>query len=165
LFQTRAYAESLIRVGRPELPAADRVGRVELRLARQREVLNRASPPLVWSVIAEPALRCLVGGIDVLRDQLEHLAVLTERSNIEIQVLPLAAGAHSGTEGTFTILSAPPELENYLGCVFVENLIEGHFYEEADQLTAYRNALTWLRIQATKPEDTPAYLHRLAKEL
>ena len=96
LFQTRAYAEALIRVGRPELAADDRAGRLELRLARQREVLDRADPPRVWSVIAEPALRCLVGGSDVLRDQLQHLAALTERPNIEIQVLPLSAGAHCG---------------------------------------------------------------------
>ena len=32
-----------------------------------------------------------------------------------VQVLPLSAGAHVGTEGTFQILSAPPELHNYPG--------------------------------------------------
>ena len=80
-------------------------------------------------------------------------------------MLPFSAGANLGTGGTFTILSAPPELEHYPACVYVEDHIKAHYYEEPDQLTKYRNALTRLRIQATKPEDTPAWLHRLAKDL
>lgn len=165
LFQTEAYAEALIRASRPEL-AADEVARlVELRMARQREVLERDDPPLVWSVIAEPALRWLVGGREVSSVQLDHLAALIERSNIELQVLPLSAGAHAGTEGTFTILSAPPELRNYPGCAYVEDRIRGHYYEEQEQISTYRNVLTRLRIQATKPEDTVSYIRQLAEEL
>jgi transcriptional regulator with XRE-family HTH domain len=165
LFQTEAYVDALLRVGLTQQPAAYRTGRLELRLARQREVLEREHPPLVWSVIAEPALRWLVGGPDVMRAQLKHLIELAERPNIEMQVLPFSVGAHNGTEGTFTILSAPPELENYLGCVYVGNLGGGHYYEAPEQLSRYRNALSWLRIRATKPEDTVAYLHQLAREL
>jgi transcriptional regulator with XRE-family HTH domain len=165
LFQTPAYTESLIRAGRPELSAAEVARLVELRMARQREVLERETPPLVWSVIAEPALRWLVGGQQVMREQLEHLIALTKRPSIEVQVLPLSAGAHTGTEGTFTILSAPPELENYPGCAFVEDRIKGHYYEEQEQLTTYRNVLTRLQVQAIKPEDTPDYLQQLAKDL
>jgi hypothetical protein len=165
LFQTPAYAKALIEGAQPELPAAEVDHLVELRLARQREVLDREDPPQVWTVIAEPALRWEVGGRRVLREQLEHLIALTERPNIEVQVLPLSVGAHTGTEGTFIILSAPPELENYPGCVHVEDLAKSHYYEEKEQLATYRNALNRLRVQATKPEDTPAYLHKLVKEL
>jgi DNA-binding XRE family transcriptional regulator len=165
LFQTRDYAHALIRVGRPDLDAAGLASIVDLRQSRQRETLDRDDPPLVWSVIAEPALRWMVGGAEVMRAQLEHLIKLTERPSIEIQVLPFSVGSHTGTEGTFTLLSAPPQLENYPGCVYVEDLVNGRYYEEPEQLTAYRNALTRLRIQATKPEDTAAYLHQLAKEL
>lgn len=163
LFQTRSYADALLRVGAKN--PAERIGRVDLRMSRQREVLEREHPPLVWSVIAEPALRWLVGGPEVLREQLNHLAELAEQPRIEIQVLPLSVGAHVGTGGTFTILSAPPELENYSGCVYVENRAEGLYYEESEQLLAYRNTLTRLRIQATKPEETAEYLRHLAKEL
>lgn len=165
LFQTPAYAEAMIPVGRPELPVAEVARLVELRMARQQEVLDRDNPPLVWSVIAEPALRWRVGGAEVMRGQLEHLATLTERPNIEVQVLPLSVGVHTGTEGTFTLLSAPPELENYPGCAFVEDRIKGHYYEELEQITVYRNALTRLRVQAIKPDDSVAYIHQLAKEL
>lgn len=165
LFQTPATAEAMIRVGRPELAGADVARLVELRMARQRQVLDRDSPPLVWSVIAEPALRWAVGGPQVLREQLDHLIALSERSHIEVQVLPLSAGAHTGTEGTFTILSAPPELHNYPGCAFVEDRIQGHYYEELEQIMTYRNDLTRLRVQAIKPDETPAFIQQLTKDL
>lgn len=163
LFQTRTYAEALIGTSVLRKPSAERV---ELRLTRQREVLDREEPPLVWSVLAESALRWLVGGPEVLREQLEHLISLAGRSGVVLQVLPFSAGAHNGGEATFTILSAPAELQNYPGCVYVENLGGSHYYEQQEQVMAYRNALTRVRIQATKPgEETVAYLHRLMREL
>jgi DNA-binding XRE family transcriptional regulator len=165
LFQTEGTAAELIRVGRPEL-SADQVDRlVELRMARQREILGRGHPPQIWSVIAEPALRWRVGGPDVQRAQLEHLVELAARPHVEIQVLPLSAGAHVGTEGTFQILSAPPELANYPGCVFVEDRIRGHYYEDPKQLLQYRNDLTRLQVQAAKPEETIELLHEIAKDV
>jgi DNA-binding XRE family transcriptional regulator len=165
LFQTEATAAELIRVGRPEL-SADEVDRlVALRMARQREVLGRDNPPQIWSVIAEPALRWRVGGSEVQRAQLEHLVELAARPNVEIQVLPLSAGAHVGTEGTFQILSAPPELDNYPGCAFVEDRIRGHYYEDPQHLLQYRNDLTRLQVQAARPEETTEKLHEIAKDV
>lgn len=38
-------------------------------------------------------------------------------------MLPRSVGSPTGTWGTFTLLSAVPELENCPGCVFVEDLI------------------------------------------
>jgi hypothetical protein len=80
-------------------------------------------------------------------------------------VLPASAGAHTGVEGTFTILSAPPELENYPGCVYVETLVKPYYYEGLEDIRKYRNALAELRLKATMPEDTPAKIRELAKEL
>jgi DNA-binding XRE family transcriptional regulator len=165
LFQTEATAAELIRVGRPELTPDEVAELVDLRMARQRETLDRDNPPQIWSVIAEPALRWRVGGPDVLRAQLDHLVELAARPHVEIQVLPLSTGAHVGTEGTFEILSAPPELHNYPGCVFVEDRIGGHYYEDAEQLLQYRNDLTRLQVQAARPEETIELLREIAKDI
>jgi hypothetical protein len=164
LLQTRATAEELIRVGRPDLDSASVEQLVDLRIGRQHAVLDREGPPLLWVVVAEPALRWTIGGPAVLREQLEHLVEMAGRPNVEIQVLPLVAGAHLGTEGAFTVLSAPPELHNYPGCVFVEDRVRGHFYEEPDQLMAYRNDLSRLRVQALKPEESLGFLQQLVKD-
>lgn len=165
LFQTPDYAEGVIRAGYSDLPATEINQLVELRMARQREVLEREQPAKVWRVIDEAALRRVVGSPDVTKGQLDHLAELAERPNVDVQVVPLDAGAHTGTEGTFTLLVAPPELENYPGCVYVETLVKGYYYEELEEITKYRNALTRLRVQATKPEDSPAFIRQIAKDL
>lgn len=165
LFQTERAAAELIRVGRPELTPAEVDLLVELRIARQREILDRENPPQIWSVIAEPALRWRVGGAEVQRSQIEHLVELAARPHVEIQVLPFSCGAHVGTEGTFQILSAPPELANYPGCVFVEDRIRGHYYEDPQQILNYRNDLTRLQVQAARPDETVELLHEIAKDV
>lgn len=164
LFQTRATALAMIRVGRPDLDpdGIDRL--VELRMSRQREVIDREEPPALWSVIAESALRWPVGGGDVHRAQLERLIELASRPSVDIQVLPFSVGAHLGTEGSFRILSAPPELVNYPGCVVVEDRVGVRYYDEPAPLMTYRNDLARLRVQALKPEESVAYLHHLLKE-
>jgi hypothetical protein len=139
--------------------------RVELRLARQRMVFEEGDRPLFWRVITETALEWLVDGTDVLREQLNHLADLAARPGIKLQVLPTTVGAHIGVEGTFTILSAPPELEDYIGCVYVEKLAKPYYCEELEQIRMYRNAVTELRLKASKPEKTPALFAQLAKDL
>ncbi len=59
---------------------------------RQAAVLERDDPPRFWSVVDESALRCAVGGPQVMRAQLTHLLELVKHPNLVIQVLPLSAG-------------------------------------------------------------------------
>lgn len=165
LFQTPDYARAVFRALRPELADAEIDQQVELRIARRNEVLNRESPPLVWRVIAEPALRWEVGSRDTLRAQLGYLLELAEQPTIDIQVLPFSAGAHIGVDGTFSLLTFPAELENDVGVVFAETRVKGYYYEETEQITRYRNALSRLRVQAITPAESPALIHRIAKEL
>jgi hypothetical protein len=91
-----------------------------------------------------------------------------------LQVLRSSVGAHTGVEGTFTILSAPPELEDHPGCVYVETLVKPYYYyyyyyyyyEELEQIRKYRNAfVAELQLMANAPEQTLALFRQLAKEL
>ncbi|GAA3010379.1 DUF5753 domain-containing protein [Actinokineospora diospyrosa] len=76
-----------------------------------------------------------------------------------MRVLPLSVGAHTGTEGTFTLLSAPPELETTLVCVTSKTA-------SREQITTYRTTpLTRLRVLAINPTESPAYIHQLMKDL
>lgn len=165
LFQTPDYARAIIRGGRPEFPATEVEKRVELRMARQGEVLDQEDAPQVWAVISEAALRLQVGSPAILRAQLERLVELREYPNIEMQVLPASAGAHTGVDGGFIVLTFPNELEHDPGCVYIESRVKGVYYEEPDQVMAYRDALTRLRVRADKPEDFPAWAKKAMKEL
>ncbi|MEU2787428.1 helix-turn-helix transcriptional regulator [Streptomyces sp. NPDC007100] len=77
---------------------------VTARLARQRR-LDEDAPLHLRAVIYEAVLRNLVGGPGVMREQLDLLAMATERSNVSVRVLPFSAGARNGIDCGFNILS------------------------------------------------------------
>jgi transcriptional regulator with XRE-family HTH domain len=163
LFQTPEYAEAVIRGGEPDLPDDEVSHRVQLRTARQR-ILDNDDPPKVWRVLHEAALRSVFGGDDIQRAQLQHLGKLARRPNIDIQVLPFKAAAHSGGHDTFTILSFS-ELEHDPGAVYVQTRIRGYYYEEPEELNTYRNAMTHLQVQALTPKQSSAFIQQVAEEL
>lgn len=165
LFQTPEYAEEVVRGGEPELPDREVARRVELRMARQHEVLDKEEPPAIWRVLHEGALRSVVGSRRVMRAQLQRLIELSEPRNIELQVLPFAAGAHAGSAGSFTILSFSPELEGDPGAVYVDTRVKGYYYEEPDEIAVYRSAMTRLQVQALKPEESRGLIQKLLKEV
>lgn len=77
---------------------------VEARLARQARL--RSERPLeVWAVLQEGALRQLVGGRDVMREQLGRLLELSDLGTVKIQVVPFLAGANPGMVGGFSVVS------------------------------------------------------------
>jgi transcriptional regulator with XRE-family HTH domain len=101
LFQTKRYAEAIIRAVDPD----NVEGLVETRLARAK-ILDRENPPDVVAVIHEHALRDMIGSAEIMAEQLAHLAEVSRRPNVVIQVLPLGIGAHAGLGGAFDIASA-----------------------------------------------------------
>ncbi len=71
---------------------SERERRVQVRLERTRNILDRPNPPQMWWIIDEPVLTCQVGGPDVMRTQLEHVLELSEHPRIDLQVLPQSQG-------------------------------------------------------------------------
>ncbi|MEW1828520.1 helix-turn-helix transcriptional regulator [Streptomyces sp. NPDC088196] len=77
---------------------------VEARLARQARL--RSELPLeLWAVVHEGALRQLVGGRAVMREQLGQLLDLARTDTVTLQVVPFLAGANAGMIGSFSIVS------------------------------------------------------------
>lgn len=165
LMQTQSYTEAVLRGVEPELSGTEIQRRVELRRARQHEVLEDGDAPRVWSVLHESVLRTAVGGPEVMREQIEHLLSLLERPTVTVQILPLSAGAHAGVDGTFTHLAFPPELENDPGTIYVDTRVGGQYYEGPTEIARYKEALRRLQVTAAQPRETPALLKQVAKEL
>jgi hypothetical protein len=138
--------------------------RVELRQKRQ-EILERRGGPTLWAVIDESVLHRPAGEPQVLVEQLDHLVKLLELPMLTIQVLPLEAGVHAGIEGTFMILTFPPELVGDPGIAYVESRIGGTYYEDPVEIMTYRNTLRRIQIHARTPEETRALLVRRIEEL
>lgn len=104
--QTAAYAGALLapRV-KPDL--AGRL--VELRMARKERLFDPEQGPEISVVLDEAALRRWIGGPEVMAEQLRELVALAERPRTTVSVLPLDAGAHYSTAGSFVLLGFPDD--------------------------------------------------------
>jgi len=165
LFQTPAYAKAVIQAGEPELSDVELARRLELRMARQDVLTRQPNPPTVWSVLDESVLHRPAGDSQVLAEQLEHLVKLTDLPTVNIQLLPLDVGVHAGIEGTFIILTFPPELVGDPGVAYTEARITGAYYEDPAEIMIYRNTLRRIQVQARTPQDTRTLLVRRIEEL
>src|SRR5699024_3007503 len=74
----------------------ERRRRVEARMQRHANVLEREAPPRIWMILDESCLRCVIGGPDIMAVQLHHLSSRSAPSSINIQVLQASMGM-SGT--------------------------------------------------------------------
>ncbi|WP_181188201.1 helix-turn-helix domain-containing protein [Actinopolyspora mortivallis] len=164
LLQTPAYAEAVIRAD-PELTDEQVQQRVELRLGRQNILDRNEDPVRLWAIIDESVLHRPRGDTEVMTEQLNHLIKLCERPRIDLQILPLKAGAHLAQSGGFQILKFPSEMAGDPGVVYLEGLVEGRYYEKPDEVALYERALTRLRVQAANQEDSQAMLRQAAQEV
>jgi hypothetical protein len=75
-----------------------------VRLGRQ-VILDRPNAPHLVVVLDELVLRRLIGSPQVMADQLIHIAELSERPNVSVQVIPSDTGANAGLSGAFDLAS------------------------------------------------------------
>jgi transcriptional regulator with XRE-family HTH domain len=165
LFQTPAYASAVIRQGNPDLSDSEVAGRVELRCARQR-ILDRPAPGVrVRTILDESVLRRVVGGSMVAAEQLLHLIELSQLPNVEITVLPASLGAHPGLEGSFYLLSFPPEMPGDRMVGYAETRMQAIYYEAAEEVAAYRDVFIRLQEQALSRVESRAMIEQAVREL
>ena len=62
----------------------------------RREILSRDHPPLLYVLLDEEVLHRPVASDDVMRAQSLHLAEMSRRPNITVQVVPYTAGGMAG---------------------------------------------------------------------
>lgn len=161
LLQTREYAAAMIRAGRPDSPSEEIDRRVRVRLNRQ-SLLTQDDPIELWVVLDESVVSRPVGGDEVMRSQLDRLADAAALPNVTLQILPFAAGAHAGMDGTFAILDFPEPDDPDV--VFAENATGGLFLEKTDELRKYAFIFDQIRATALPPGESATLISRLAKE-
>lgn len=162
LLQTTDYARAVVLLGRETATPGEITRRVDLRLARQ-QVLRRADPPQLWAVVDEAVLRRPIGGVEVMRAQLEALIEATAMPNVNIQVIPFQAGGHAAAGGAFSILRFPDaELPDV---VYVEQLTSALYLDKREDVDHYAAAMERLCVEADPPDHTRETLRRMLKDL
>jgi transcriptional regulator with XRE-family HTH domain len=161
ILQTEEYAKAMIKAARPDITADEVDRRVRVRLGRQ-SLLNQDDPIELWVVLDEAVVSRPVGGDGVMRAQLERLVEASDLPNVTLQILPFEAGGHAGMDGTFAILDFPEPSDPDV--VYAENATGGLFLEKGDELRKYTFIFDHIRAAALGPEESVAYIAKLAKE-
>jgi transcriptional regulator with XRE-family HTH domain len=104
LMQTAEYARALM-VAVPVARTPEQLDKeVAARMHRQHRLTSVEEPLELVAVVDESVLRRPVGGDEVLRAQLWHIAELAELESVELHVLPDGVGAHAALVSGFIIL-------------------------------------------------------------
>ncbi len=159
LFQTKAYAAKALRRGQS---SADDQSQVEVRLARQREVLGKQDPPHITAVIDEAVVQRIASDPRTKREQLERLVSLCGEPNITIQVLPFAAGV-DGFPNPFAILEFPDPADDAV--MYLENGLGDDVVDQPDLVGPYRHEFERLREMALSPSETQDMIKRIVGAL
>jgi len=162
LLQTEDYAKAIAAASLVGESQEEREQFVQVRLTRQ-QVLARAEPLQFWAILSEGALRQMVGGREVMRAQLRYLVEINHNlPNVNLQVLPFAAGAHAATSGPFVIMKFPEAPD--LGVVYLEGQTGGIYLESADEVARYNLVFEHLRATALSTAATVRLIEEVARD-
>jgi hypothetical protein len=147
LLQTEDYARAV--TAKILLTTADTEevrARVEVRMARQRILLERMDGPAAPELIValdEAVLRRPVGGIAVMRRQLDHLLDMAAKPSITVALVPLRLEGHPGLGGTFELLefagSGRPDM------LFLEAVTQDFIVTDEEATAPYRACMKTMR--------------------
>ncbi|MFI6124843.1 helix-turn-helix domain-containing protein [Streptomyces sp. NPDC051064] len=161
LLQTPEHAREIFRQDAPELSPPDIEHRISFRIKRQA-VLYRDPPTPQHVVIHEAALRMQFGGPKVARQQLDHLADMSDHAHVVLQVIPFSAGAFAGSgQSIYYIHGSVPQLDSV-------NLDQSHgpvFLDAEAQLQKYRVLLGRIEAIALAPAKSRDFIHTIARNL
>jgi hypothetical protein len=162
LLQTADYARAVILLGHAGADADEIERRIDLRRQRQ-QILHRPDPPQLWVVIDEAVLRRPIGGVEVMKAQIEHLIEASKLPNVRMQIIPFLAGGHAAAGGPFAILRFPePELPDV---VYVEQLTSAIYLDKREDVDHYAIAMERVCIDAEPPNHTLEILQKLLTEV
>ncbi|MFH8349216.1 helix-turn-helix domain-containing protein [Streptomyces sp. NPDC018045] len=149
LMQTVDYARVIFRQSIPALSPPEIEHRVSHRIKRQ-EILYGDDPTPFKAIIHEAALRMQFGGRRVVKEQLTHIAELSELPHVVVLVVPYSAGVFPGAGQTVLYASGPvPQLdtvqldsEHGSECVYADYQLEKYrtFMRRFEDVALQENA-------------------------
>ncbi|MFI1888921.1 helix-turn-helix domain-containing protein [Streptomyces jumonjinensis] len=163
LLQTEAYARAQFMVAKPieETTTQFVENNVRLRMER-KQLLTREDSPLVLRVILdESALRRMMGGPDIMKEQYEEIQRLGALDNVTVQVLPQRLVTYRA-DINFILLDFDSPVDPV-----VQSEIPGTITvtDKPIEVWKYNQRFDSMRSEALGPSATAGFLHQLAREL
>jgi transcriptional regulator with XRE-family HTH domain len=164
LLQTRAYAAQIISVLPGMLDEEEIAKRLDARMERQ-SLLTRARAPRVEVVLSEAAISRLMGmGSQLADGQLRHILDITQKANVDLQIVPWGAGVNPGMAagGGFNLLHFPQKTEKpepiLPPLAYLDSLTSAQYLAEAVEVNSYTQVWQALLERALSPEDSKQLL-------
>lgn len=162
LLQTPDYARALTRSGLPDDPPEEIERWVQLKIRRQLLVTRKVRPAALELIIHEGAIRRVVGGPRVMSAQVRYLAEVGARANIEVRVLPFAAGIPIGDPvGAFVMLRLVGDARTV---VYVETFTGDLYLEKSVSVQRYADAYEKMKQAALDVTNSRSTLREISKE-
>ncbi|GAB3116239.1 transcriptional regulator WhiJ [Streptomyces calidiresistens] len=161
LFHTEDHARALFDLVIPRLPRLEVELRVAHRMDRQRVLVGERSIPYV-GVVHESALRMRFGTRDAVRQQLKHLLEMSDRDNVDLSVIPFAAGGYPLVGDS--VLYAE-DVHPRLDTVHVDAPLGAVFIDSPTQLANFRRRLDAVHRMALTPERSRDLILAITREL
>lgn len=137
LLQSEEYIDAVCATVFPEQTSKDRARFVEFRRTRQEAVLGQGDSPKLSVVLSEGAILRRIGGVKVMRRQLESLLAEFEGrlASVDFRLTPLEAEAPGALGGPFSIMTyADPGDQNV---VYLEGREGAHYLETDEDVVRY----------------------------
>jgi hypothetical protein len=113
ILQTERYARAVLGTSFPPVSEEERDRLVVTRLERAK-ILDDPVTPVVWALLDEAVLRRVVGGRDVMVEQITHLVGMVEqithlvgmveRNRVRVHVMPYGVGAYQLLQSMLTLM-------------------------------------------------------------
>ncbi|RNL83007.1 helix-turn-helix domain-containing protein [Halostreptopolyspora alba] len=161
LLQTPEYARALFQGGRYTGPE-DIERRIKARIAR-REILTKFNPVRLRVVMDEAALRRMIGSREIMAEQMRHLLYMAQLPNIDVQLLPFAAGSHAALAAPFSILEFPDQMNPPI--VHVGTVTDSVFFEQPGDVERYSATFGDIQGTAISTSQTATFIGELAESL
>lgn len=162
LLQTEGYMRAVMVADIVTLSEDELERRIKVRLKRQRHLTGPDAPKL-WIVLNEAVLRREVGSRAVMREQLLHLAEMSQDGKVFLQVMPFSAGIHPANDGAFNILGFPEPRDPDV--VYVQYRKGSLYLEETVELAEYNEIFDHLRAGALGFDESRSLIMRIATEM
>ncbi|MEU8340952.1 helix-turn-helix transcriptional regulator [Spirillospora sp. NPDC048832] len=157
LLQVESYIRTVL--GRNQRP--DMVDQLVKDRLKRQELLAAEDGPQVWFTIDEFALRRMIGGPAVVREQLQHLLAMGELPNVWIDVVPMDAGYYPGLGGSFILLS----FADLPDVAYIEAGGQGMLIQEKKSVAECAVLYNLLRGDARRIDESRRLIESLMEEL
>jgi transcriptional regulator with XRE-family HTH domain len=162
LLQIENYIRALFRAG-PGRGAEQFENDVKARLFRQERLGHSEAPLRLAAIVDEAVLTRPIGGVEVMKAQLNHLVDAAHLPTVCLQVLPHTSRAHPGMRGGFTLLRFAEEEDPDL--LYVDQVAGSVQAEEVEQVREAKLVFDRLRSEALSPSESAAFIERIAGQL